>query len=152
MYCGSSIPANSTAPGIPTSSIGSINSDFEVNPGTFRQSTRADPGSFLMPFVPRRADSQLLCFFEPRFAKSDVRKNCLYQNLAKSLICKGLILRTRDFARSQEVENRERERAGNAESQSKWGHCKSARKSEKPRQAWGPTGLVKGKERLFTEG
>ncbi len=56
---------------------------------------------------------QLLCFFELRFAQSDARKNYLSQILAKSLICNGLTLWTRDSARSQEVENRERERAAN---------------------------------------
>jgi len=66
-----------------------------------------------MPLAPRRADSQFLCFFELRFAQSDARKNYLSQIFAKSLICKGLTLRTRDSARSQEVENRERERTGN---------------------------------------
>ena len=125
---------------------------FQVNPGTFRQSTRAHHAPLLMPFVPRHAYSQLLCFFKLRFAQSDARKNCLSLIFAKSLICNGLTVRTRDSARSQEVENRERKRAGNAENQSKWGHGKSARKSEKPRQAWGPTGLFKGKKRLFTEG
>ncbi len=108
--------------------------------------------SALEPFVPRRADSKLLCFFEPRFAKSDARKNCLSQIFAKSLFCNGLILRTRDFARSQEVENRERKTEGNGESWSEWVSAKSARKCEKPRQAWGPTGLFKGKGRLFTGG
>ena len=82
----------------------------------------------------------------------DARKNSLSQNFAKPLIFKGLILRTRDFARSQEVENRERERAENGKIWAKLVDAKSARKSEKPRQAWGPTGLFKGKERLFTLG
>jgi hypothetical protein len=54
-----------------------------------------------------------ICFFELRFAQTDARKNCLSQIFAKSLICNGLVLWTRDSARSQELENRERKRAGN---------------------------------------
>jgi NADPH:quinone reductase-like Zn-dependent oxidoreductase len=73
----------------------------------FRQSRRTDPAPLSMPFAPRRADSQLLSFFELRFAQSDARRNYLSQIFAKSLICNGLTLRTRGFARSQEVENRE---------------------------------------------
>jgi hypothetical protein len=112
----------------------------------------ADAPLFLMPLAPIRTDSQLLRFFRPTVCPSDAQKNCLSQNFAKPLIFKGLILRTTDFARSQEVENRERKTDGNGESWSEWVSAKSARKSEKPRQAWGPTGLFKGKERLFTEG
>jgi hypothetical protein len=68
------------------------------------------------------------------------------------LILKGAMLWTYDFNRSQEVENRERERAEIGRIWAAWVNAKSARKSEKPRQAWGPTGLFKGKERLFTKG
>ena len=33
-----------------------------------------------------------------------------------------------------------------------WREAQSGRKSENPRQAWGPTGLFRSKERLFAEG
>jgi hypothetical protein len=68
------------------------------------------------------------------------------------LILKGAMLWTYDFNRSQEVENSERERAEIGRIWAAWVNAKSARKSEKPRQAWGPTGLFTGKERLFTGG
>lgn len=123
-YCAPCVPANSTAP--------------VVSDAVCRKTRRLSASPF----------------FRPTVCPSDAQKNCMSQNFAKPLICsKGLILRTTDFARSQEVENREQKTDGNEESWSEWVSAKSARKKRKtPRGTW-PCGVFQeDKERVFVEG
>ena len=99
------------------------------------------------------ADFHNVCFSLSNCYLPNNQKKWRRRKVAKSLICKRLALWTHDFARSQEVENRDRERAANEQSQGKRVDAKStSQKRKTPRGTW-PCGVFQDdKERVFVEG
>jgi hypothetical protein len=72
----------------------------------------------------------------------DARKNMAPATSRKLLILKELSLRTWPFARPQGVEKERGNTGQERQNQASRRVAKSANRSEKPRQAWGLTGLI----------
>jgi hypothetical protein len=88
----------------------------------------------------RRFDGIL--FLSSPQRQSDAEKKMDRQIARKSMFSKDVTLRTWRFARSQEVEKRERERGEKGEKPAVRSGAKSASRSEKPRQTWRLAGFI----------